>query len=537
MLGIGAREALGLQVDGQRVLVAHLRRQGRQVAVAGLRSASLASRLEVGQEGERAAGPASPGDILGLAEEPAAKGGEEEGSPPETNTEILYRLLERFPTRRCSLAFSLVESCVFFTLFEDNFGLKGKRLKERLLAQTEKGRTAAGDLSLAERHAFCAAGPGRLLSILHEDPLELLGLLDSLTPFIGRVRVRSIAPLEVALMDLARMAHAAAEEAMAVVYVGEEYSRVIFMRQGECLALSQPIHEGLASSQVLQTVSSRILYEQDNNDLPEIGQVILSGGCLALQAQPFFAGQFPQAQVEYLAAPALELGGLEEAEREQVSAFAVPIGLALKALGPQDRRRYPVNFLPRARRKQQNPFELAWHGLLLLALLAAAALWLGSMAQAQERRLAALALSAEVLESQVRESAGYVQVVDELNARISEGERRFALLDTLEAGRLRWAGRLGEVARAVQLTDGIWLERLTTAEGNLDVRRDVEAQGLPRAQALSLYGKSLYRDRVPELAQRLGEGLVRSSVRDQIRGRTVHQFDMRVPVARAGEGH
>lgn len=534
MLGTGAREALGLQVDGQRVLVAHLRRQGRQVVVAGLRSASLASRLEVGQQGGTGAGPASPGDILGLAEEPAEKGGEEEGSPPETNTEVLYRLLERFPVKRCSLAFSLVESCVFFTPFEDSFGLKGKRLKERLIAQTEKGRTSVGALPLAERHAFFATGPQRLLSIMHEDPLELLGLLDSLTPFIGRVRVRSIEPLEVALMDLAKLAYPVAEQVMAVVFVGEEYSRVIFMRQGECLAFSQPIHEGLVSSQVLQTVYSRILYEQDNNDLPEIGQVVLAGGCKAIQAQPFFAGQFPQAQVDYLTAPELDLRELEDAEREQVSGFAVPIGLALKALWPQEKRLYPVNFLPRARRKQQNPFELAWHGLLLLALLAVAALWLGGIAQEQERQLGELGQAVEVLKGQVQENAAYVKMVDDLNTQINQYEGRFALLDTLEARRLRWAERLGEVAWAVQATEDIWLEKLSTAEGNLDVRRDVDAQGLPPAQAISLYGKALYRDRVPELAQRLEETLVRSSMRDQIRGRAVYQFDMRIPVVPPG---
>lgn len=86
----------------------------------------------------------------------------------------------------------------------------------------------------------------------------------------------------------------------------------------------------------------------------------------------------------------------------------------------------------------------------------------------------------------------------------------------------------------MQWTDGIWLEKLSTAEGNLDVRRDVDAQGLPPSQAISLYGKALYRDRVPDLAQRLGETLVRSSMRDQIRGRTVYQFDMRIPIAPPG---
>jgi len=537
--GTGAREALGLQIDGQRVLVAHLRRRGQRIAVAGLRSAALASRLEGGQEeGGRGGAPATPGDILGLEETPAARepaAQEGEGSEGESNTEILYRLLERFPVRRCTLALSLMESSVFFAPFGDSFGLKGKRLKQRLLAEMEKGR-APGDLPRADRHAFFATGQGTILSILHEDPLEILGLLDALTPFIGRVRIRFIEPLEVALMNLVRSAYPPQEGVAAVVLVGEDYSRVIFMRQGEYLAFSQPIHEGLTSPQVLQTIYSRILYEQDVADLPEIGRVILAGGCLAIQAQPFFAGQFPAAQVEYLAAPELDLQELGEQEREQVSGFAVPIGLALKALSPKEKRFYPANFLPRARRQQQNPLELAWHGLALLVLLLASTLWLGREFQVQQRRLEALALSVEVLEGQIQANVPYVKMVEELHAQISQYERRFALVDTLEVQRIFWSDRLREVAGAVRAVDSTWLQKLSTAEGSLDTRRDLTAQGLPRSQGVSLYGRALFRDRVPELAERLGGGNVRSSVRAEIRGKTVLEFDMQVPVASPGAG-
>ena len=526
LLGSSMQEVLGVLIDGHQVQVAHLRRQGKQIVLAGMDQAALVSRMDLGDvEETQILEPAEASDILGLSddstaevEDPVSQGaaldgeGEEEQAP-ETNSEVLYRLLDRFPVKQCSLAVSLMEANVFFTGFGETFGLKGKRLKARLILETEKERTFEGGLRLEERHAFFQTGQGGLLSIVHEDPLEILDLVDELAPFIGRVQVGLIEPLEVTLMNLVRVSYPPEQHVTAVVFVGEAFSRVVFMKNGEYLAFSQSIHEGADSPQALNTLYSRILFEQDVSDLPEIGRVLLAGGCRTVEAQSFFAEQFPDAQVDYLCPPELDLSGLDETEQDRVSCFAVPIGLAWKALCSKDERFYPVNFLPRARRRQQNPLEVAWHGLVVILLLMLSALFLGMRVRDQERAIETVAASVNLLEQQIGESSPYVMAVDSLHAQIKNYERSFALIDVLSKQQTVWHTSLRDAAGNVKATGGLWLERFSTSP-----------------EMLSLYGKAVYPERVPGLASRFGVGHIQSIVRSKIREKTVYGFEMRVPM-------
>ena len=545
LLGSGSQETLGLQIDGHQIQVAHLRRKGKQIALVGLNSAPLVNRLDT-EHSEEGSTPEAvdTGDILGLVEEsevetiePEFQEGEEEEEEqePDTNSEVLYRLLERFPIQRCNLAVSLMETGVFFTDFDDTFGLKGRKLKKRLMEETEKERSFKGTIPLAERHAFFQTDQGTLLSIVHEDPLEVLNLLDELKPFVGRVQIGLIEPLEITLMNLVKLSYPPEQHATAIVFAGEDFSRVVFMRNGDYLAFSQPIHEGFQSSQILPTLYARILFEQDVSGLPEIGRVLLAGGCQTIAAQPFFAEQFPDAQVDYLALPQLDLSELDEQDQDLVSNFAVPIGLAWKVLQPKAGGFYSSNFIPKVRQRLQNPFELAWHGLVLIALLVSSLLFLGMRAQDKSRTIDSLVLSIELKDKQIRENNPYAKRVQDLQTQIGDYERNFALIDTLSSRQVSWSSKLREVAGAVEETGGVWLERFATLEGDLDVEGDWGAKSSSIPREIFMYGKTSRRSRVPKFAERVGEGQIPSIGRTQIRGKTIYEFELRSPVLSSEE--
>ena len=540
--GGSTNEALGLQVDGDQVQLAHLRREGDRMVLVGLHRADLVSRLDIEEGEEEGPMPEEVGDILGMADDSAldisvaaADPDESEQEQAGTNTDVLYNLLGQFPLKQCSLAVSMMETGVFFTTFDDDFGLKGKKLKDRLLEEAAKVSSSQSPLALEERHAWFKIGEQRILSVVHEDPLSILDLLDQLKPFVGRLQIGLIEPLEITLMNLVRLAYPAEDQVTAIVFTGLDFSRVIFMRDGDHLGISQPIHEGFESPQALRTIYSRILFAQDEAHLPDIGRVILTGGCRQIDAQPFFAEQFPNAEVDYLALQELDLSEVDEDTENRVSTFSVPVGLAWKSLRAKSGPFYPVNFLPKARRKQQNPLELAWHGLLLLTALLVSVLFLGFKAKAQTDLIEGLHQKVRLAEQRIEENSSHLQLLDELYARIADYERNFALIDTLVARRTRASARLEEVASAFESTGGLWLERFSTSEGDLEAQVGRAELSAPRD--IFMYGKASNRARVPEIAERLGAGHIRSIIRSRIRDRTVHEFDLKVPLLSSRTEH
>ncbi len=537
LLPNSAKQALGLHIDGQQVQVAYLRRQGKRVSVLGLKRAGLITRLDVrhGEEEQAESGEAAQaGDLLGLetpsaAPEARPASGEEGGEAPSSNTDVLFRLLADYPASKCDLAVSLLDGRVFFTEYPDSFGLKGKALKARLLEESRKERALEETTPLAERHGFFRTSTGKILSIVHEDPLEILDLIDGLREFVGRLRVRLIDPLEIALMGLVRTAYSPEEKVTGVVYVGQGFSQVLFMQNGEYLAFSQPIHEGSFSPQVLSTVSSRILFEQDVSSIPEIGRLLLAGDCQRLEAREFFAEQFSGVQVDYLELPDLDVSALDEETQKLVPAFAVPIGLALKILQPA--ASYPTNFLPRRRKRQQNPLEVGWHTLLLLTLLLASGLGTAWKVQDQSREIEQMRAGVALSRQQLAESQAMVPRVEEAGRQIEAYQQKIALLDTLSGRQMFWSRRLCHWSSTIHAIGDLWLLRFGTTEGDLDVGGNWGEVDLPLPERAQLHGMTIYRMPAAELAQQLRAGTIRWLKRAEIREKTLFEFDMVVPVA------
>ena len=544
-MGIFSRthDAIGVLIDGPQVEVAHLRRKNGRIELMGLDRAALVHRLDVESESQNPDRAVEEGDPLGLEEELdyGSSGddlldAQDDEAKPETNVEVLYRLLGKFPLKRCRLALSLMETCVHFFHAPNPAGLKGRKLKRQLMEGAQEEHAFAGSIPPEERHAYIEPRDGQVLSIVQEDPLQILGILDELKPFLGKVQISLIDPLEITLMNLVRLGYPATSHVTAAVYVGEEFSRVVFMQDGNYLALSQTIHEGFGSPEILQTVYRRILFEQDESGLPGIGTVVLCGECAAIDAQPFFAERFPDARVDYLFLPDLDLSQANEEDSELVPNFAVSIGLAWKALCAHDAGLYTTNFLPRTRRRQQNPLEIAWHGFLLLFLLAASTLLLGIRIQDQGRTIDRLTLSVELFQEQIEEDNDYVALVDDLHAQAEDYRRNFALIDTLMGQKMYWSSALQRVAADARETGRVWLRDLSTAAGGIDLKRDWSSSDPSPPTSVSVAGRSLSRDRIPLLAERLGMGHIGSTGRSKIRSATVYDFDLKAAAPPLGGG-
>lgn len=504
--------AIGLSVDGLSIKAAHLRREGRRIVLSRIETARFKTRpgTEEGAGGASAAPSAE--DVLGLAPAPTAPAPEsdaaaQEGGEEETNSTVLYGLLGRFPVAESTLAIGLMEASVTLFDLKGLGNLKGKQLRKQAV---EKIAAAKGGPPPPDDHIdFIQTGAG-VVALAHEDPLETLALLDDLRPFFDQVQVGLIDANEVSLMNLVRQTAPKDDQVTAIVYVGEEFSRAIFMRGSDYLGLTQVINEGVHSPQVLNTLYSRILFEQDTSHLPEINRILLAGEARGVDAQTFFASQFPDAGVDYLIPSGIDLNPIDQ-DRERISEFDIPIGLAWKALEPKNERFYPTNFLSRERKRLQNPLEIAWHGLLLVALIAATTLFFGMRVWEQGRSIATVQRSIQMKEQQVRENSIYITLVDSLHQQIAWYKQSLALTDNLSGRYRSWGYFLRTLSEETHQVNSLWFTGLNG-----------------KGEGIELTGRSIYRDRIPAVAWKLKETVVRRTTRSQIRTQEVYDFDLEV---------
>lgn len=532
-------EAIGLFIDDRQVQAAHLKAEGSRIVLVGLEMASLVHPLRLDTVEPDPVDETDENDILGFAEEDFAEQPEpveidslvvdDDESEPTTNLEVFNRLLGKFPVARCRLGVSLLNGCVHFKDISVPEGMKGRKLEKHLTEIYRQERMIGETDTLDERHVFIPITEGTGLSILQEDPLEILGILDELSPFLGKIQVGVIDPFELSLIHTTRLAGHGGPEITAIVFVGEDRSTLIFTKDGHYLALSRPINEGYASPNLMHTISRRILFEQDVSNVPTVDRIVLAGECRTIDAKAYFEKTLPSATVEYLSIDTLTVPDDDESRVDMVSTYAVPIGLAWKALRPADPSFYPTNFLPKTRRRQQNPLEIAWHGLMLIVLLAGATLLFGVRAQEQDRTISQLHLSVDLLQKEIAENALLVAEVRDLQTQIRDYRRNFALLDTLSTRKHTWNDRLREISEITKSTGHTWLTRLSTSESGIDLRREwnSEVEVVPKSVALA--GVARYVERVARLADRLGDGHIESIETTEIREARVHSFRLKTP--------
>jgi hypothetical protein len=508
------KDAIGIFADGLDLKMVYLSSKKGKITIRSLVEDTLKARLDVEEE-VSSEEPLETGDAFGVeapetkeafAEEPLE---EEEGE--ETNQDIFVRLMSAFPLEKCTLAFTLFESKVGYYDFEGDFGPKKK---EKNLQKELVGK-------IRDRHqievppdgiAYIRRGEESLLAIARYSSIHIIDVLDTIKPFLEKTpSISLIDTNEVALMNLARASYVFPEdEVTAIVYLGDEFSRVLFMQGGAYLSFGAIIHnEDLSGPQLLDAVFSKIILEQDVSGVPEINRFLLAGGCARFDAQAFFSSQFPDTQVEYMVPGFLDRETMEE-KPEDLSAFAIPIALAWKTLDIKNPLFYPTNLLPKTIRERQKVYKVAWHGLILITLVCSSTLFLLWQWKEQtdqiEKTQNALVRTETLIEAS---EAGLEKLgnLDSLRSQVAVYGKNISFIDTLSEGSKRWSPTLEGLAKKTRSVNALWFESLIPAKND----------------RVSLSGWTLYRSRIPRISESL-DATVSKVSSDQIRGHTVYRF-------------
>jgi Tfp pilus assembly protein PilN len=509
------KTVLGIFVDGLDVKLAHLSIKGKRVTVHELKSGTLVAKLEERKTVE--AGVAAFADGTDAFSLPA--GGPVEvpmEGQSEDNNAVLLGLLAPYPASKYSLTYSISEPAIYYHLFESNFGLKGKKLKERILVELRNIRAFQPAPDAVDA---ITTDEGNLLCVVREDGLSLINSLENIKGFIGnRVpHLPSIDSADISLINLVRMNYdLQPQEVSVVVYIGVEFTRLIFLRGNQFYQFAPILGEGYDSPNLQNTVYSRLLLEQDNLAIPRISRIILAGESRRIGFKEFLSQQLPGQEIEYLLAPQLDSSPLAAEQQEAVSEFAVPIGAAWRALEPGNQKFYQINLLPSVIREGQRVFKLAWHGYLLMATLFFSTLFFTMSISEKRQDIAGHGETLKLKEAQLAENQTMMSSIQSLEEQLGKYKSSMALYDSLVPGAERWSTVFTQLSHGVEDLNSIWLSDFASTD----------------AGTLTLNGFTVYRTRIPRLSTLFENSLLKEVSVQQIRDETVYRYKIEVPPQR-----
>lgn len=504
-----SHNVLGLFVDGLDVKLAHLTLRKNRVVVEDLASATLVSKFQEAKALEDLSAGSDTADAFSV---PVATT-ETAGGEGEDNNAVLLGLLAKYPKGRYSLTYSLSEPSIYYHVLESDFGLKGKKLKTRILEELRSIRAFQPSEDAVDA---IKTDEGNLLCVVREDGLSLINALEGIKGFIGNrlPMIPAIDSADVSLMNMVRLNYdVQPDDVSVVVYVGVEFTRLIFMRGDHFYQFAPIIGEGYDSPNLQNTVYSRLLLEQDNLAIPRINRIILAGQCRRIGFREFLAQQLPEQEIEYLLAPQLDTSLLSGEDQEMISEYAIAIGSAWRVLDPENKRLYGVNLLPSEVREGQRVFKLAWHGYLLLVLLFVSTLLFTMQITQKNKEINDLRSQLTLKESQRAENLTLSNSIMALEEQLGRYRASLALYDSLVPGSERWSKILTQLSHGVEDLNSIWLTDFNGAQEG----------------SVNLNGYAVYRTRIPRLSTLFENALLQEVTVQSIREQTVYRYKIDVP--------
>ncbi len=509
--------AVGIFVDGLTLHISVLCKQKSNIKVVDANIVKLASRLEPAriEESELVLEePENPGGPIDITSDIEKSDHKIEDIIPEDsadNTMVLQSLLSTYSHRKYKLGISVSEPEIFYAPFTTNWGLKGDDLRKKIIENLAIERPDAADLSPKNVQIIEVANKD-VLAVVRGTEFPLVNLMGKIRKQLGNklTKISFIEGAEISLVNLVKKNYRfEPDEISAIIFVGHEFSRLIFMLGDELLAISQMIGEGIDAYEISHTIYSRLLLELDNLNLKKMNNIILCGEAFETDMMTFFKEKFSQdVDVEYLNLMNISNNGADPL----LSRFAISLGVAWRALDENNDDIYQIDLLPKFVRERQKFFKLGLSGWLLLLMLPSLTFFFTTKSAENSKQIEDLQNEIQSKQEELVLLQKPKKELKELKIKLSGYESVFARLDSLLLGTKTWSHFLTKATRATQRVGGIWITEIRSSSTNRIV----------------LSGYSLYRGRIPEFSNRLGKTVLNKVEVQEIRERTVYNFELEV---------
>ena len=471
-------------------------------------------------------------------------------------------LLQASSDKNVRVGISLTEPQIFYNTFDSDWGLKGNKLKKRI--RTELVELNEDYINLKnDALSVIKVSEERPMVLVREGTVSLIDKFEEVKSFVaGRLPFISfVESLEVSLANLVRHRYDLADDAVtAIVYVGEESSRFIFMRGHHLHHIAPVIADGANSPNIGSTLASRFLFELDTLDLPGVDTIVLAGFAHLLKVEENLRDlatgdihletvnldgfdlsklkpnrlldnldrmrqqhakddtqSIPDFAYDSFEQPETPASVLAEDAEQDLTPYAGAIGAALRILDREKDLHYDVDLTPTRIKEGQNRFGMTVPGWILLILIPLVGGMTYVVGTRYEQKVSML--KTEIAPKQ-EQMALYNQLSDSIQMeeqKLIKYERSFSVIDSLVIGTKTWSTFLTHVVDVADDVGGFWFTDMTPMDNGKKV---------------SLIGYSVYRNRIPRFIEALGGATLKRVEVQDIREKRVYKFEIEAQVPR-----
>lgn len=431
----------------------------------------------------------------------------DEAEAPASNELLLYNILSSTSTKRVDVGVSIPAGQTIFQILRDVDFSETKR-KDLQVIVDDRLESLHGTSKGQDFYSYSVREDGALLLTSIDDEPDLIQLLNRTQDiYNGKLFISDVLPDEGVLLGLIRANYELDENTITgVIQFGETSCRVLFMRGNQLWIVSPIITEGTKNPKFLNTVFSKILFQLDTGEVPNLDRIILCNNSMGDTAIEFFEERFQDVDVSEFSFSD-DLFETEGIKPDAIPSFTTAIGTAWMASGFRKEEFPKISFLPNYIIDRQKIFKLQWHGFMLLLFILFTPIVTNHFYTQNAAEIDRLRSEVNTLDAQIQSLEPTVQRYNQISSELNQIQAKLRLLGELSQGTVRWSKNLDLLNRGFEDVNSVWLTTMSEGNGTVDIG-----------------GIAMYRNRIRLLANIFDNATLLNVSSSEIREREVFDY-------------
>ncbi|NWF48991.1 MAG: hypothetical protein HXY49_00430 [Ignavibacteriaceae bacterium] len=405
---------------------------------------------------------------------------------------------------------ALTEPAVYYHVFEGAKQPKASKLNQLIIEDIRETKNIVVE---KESLDYVELSDRSLLSVFIPGEVACINLINSLARLNDRrnYKIPTAKSAEISLAYyVAKRKKFFPDDYSLIVYIGKEYSKLIFLHGRKLKHLGATLDIGTVNLHTYDVYFSKILLEMENGGITSLDNIIVCGEDDSENIILSFYGTFPEANVSRLEFDDLDLSLIEDEIKNSFSTFCIPIAVATDYYDTLSQEHKGIRLLPKSVREEQKFFQFSWHGYAMLPLLFAAAFFITYQILQNTREINRMNTEIEELTRLQIQNQEILTQIAGLETRINSFDQTQAILDSATAGTEVLRKIVEHISDFCGQRQNFWITKIARGEGDL----------------VAVEGYSLSKNVMTEFAYSFESATLNSVTYEMLRDKNAYKFNI-----------
>src|SRR3990172_2102864 len=405
---------------------------------------------------------------------------------------------------------ALTEPSIYYHLYEGSRSAKPVKLKQAIIDEILESKNVSVDRDSLD---YTELSDKSLLSVFLVGEVACINLINSVASQNGKryYKIPTVKSSDISLSYyVAKKKKFFPDDHSLIVYIGREYSKLIFLQGRKLKHIGTTLDIGTANLHTYDVYFSKILLEMENGGIPSLDNIIVCGEDDSENLILSFYGTFPEANVSRLEFDDIDLSEIDEETKERFSAFSIPISVAMDHYDELSQLHKGINLLPKSVREEQKFFQFSWHSYAMLPLLFLTAFFVTQQMLKNSSEIGKLDIEIAEKTLLMRQNQEMLSKIAELEGKISGFDQTQSILDSATVGTGVWNEVLQDLSKFTGQKKSIWLTKLTRSD----------------KETILAEGYSLSRYALTDFAYSIETATLNSMFYEALRERSAYKFNL-----------